>query len=291
MNNSNNSILLAWQDIIEGLAVIDNPNNIVYGVPKGGMIASAFLKLAKVTFDPDEATIILDDIIDSGATKNIYTKNYPQSEFYAIVDKSDPYHPYKDRWVVFPWEYTHPNGDDNVQENIVRQLQFIGEDPSREGILETPNRVVRSWQTLYSGYQKDPKDVFKIFDGDDYDEIVLLKDIEIYSMCEHHMLPFFGKAHIAYIANGKVIGISKLARLIEIFTRRLQIQERIGMQVTQALNQYLQPLGAACIIEAKHMCMCMRGVEKQQSIMITSSLTGRFRELPEARMELMNLIK
>lgn len=174
---------------------------------------------------------------------------------------------------------------------IQTQLDLIGEDHQREGLLETPRRVIRSWDELYAGYRKDPKEIFTVFDAGTYDQMVLLKDAEIYSMCEHHMLPFFGKVHVAYIPGEHVIGISKLARLVDIFARRLQIQERIGEQVTEALMTYLKPKGAACIIEAEHMCMRMRGVGKQNSFMVTSSLKGAFFSNPTARQELMQLIK
>lgn len=174
---------------------------------------------------------------------------------------------------------------------ITHQLEYIGENPDREGLLDTPKRIVKMWDEIYSGYQKHPQDILTVFDADGYDQIILLKNIEMYSTCEHHMVPFFGKAHVAYIPNTKVIGISKLARLVDIYAKRLQIQERIGMQVTQALMEYLQPKGAACIIEACHLCMRMRGVSKQESIMVTSSLKGVFLDKPEARAELMQLIK
>jgi len=170
-------------------------------------------------------------------------------------------------------------------------LKEIGEDPKREGLLDTPRRVVASWNELYSGYGKDPKELLTTFDSAGCDQIVLLKNIELYSMCEHHMLPFFGIAHVAYIPDKRVIGISKLARLVDIFARRLQIQERIGEQVTGFLMEELKPKGAACIIEATHMCMRMRGVSKQNSIMITSSMKGVFMTKPEAREELLQLIK
>lgn len=178
-----------------------------------------------------------------------------------------------------------------MTEKIVKDyLLAIGEKPEREGLKDTPRRVVKSWNELYSGYSRTPADVLTTFSADGYDQIVLLKDIEMFSMCEHHMLPFFGKAHVAYIPGDKIIGISKLARLVDIFSRRLQIQERIGEQVTSALMTYLQPKGAACIIEAAHMCMRMRGVGKQESTMVTSSLKGVFMEKQAAREELMALI-
>lgn len=175
-------------------------------------------------------------------------------------------------------------------------LTFIGENPDREGLKDTPKRIKNSWDKLYGGYKQDVESILTIFnnDGSDevqYDQIVLLKNIEFYSTCEHHMLPFFGQAHVAYIPHRKVVGISKLARLLEVYARRLQIQERIGDQVTAAINKYLQPKGAACILQAQHFCMTSRGIQKQNSVMITSSLTGCFMSEQNTRQELMNLIK
>jgi GTP cyclohydrolase IA len=182
------------------------------------------------------------------------------------------------------------------KQKIVEQMLIaIGEDPTREGLLDTPKRVVKSWGELFAGYHMKPEDIATTFDADGYNELVLLKDIEFYSTCEHHLLSFSGKAHIGYIPQGKIIGISKLARVLDIFARRLQIQERLGQQVTHALNDLLNPLGSACIIEARHLCMRCRGVEKQQSTMVTSSITGIFLQDSDkgraARAELMSLIK
>ena len=171
-------------------------------------------------------------------------------------------------------------------------IGYVGDDPSREGLTETPARVVRAYTELFSGYAvKDPASVLKSFEDGACDELVLLKGIEFYSTCEHHMLPFVGTAHVAYIPNGRVVGISKLARLLEVFTRRLQIQERIGQQVTATLDSALGCLGAACILEAKHLCMTCRGINKQHSVMVTSSLTGVFRSEASARAELFQLIR
>jgi GTP cyclohydrolase I len=284
---------VTWEQIFTRLSKIDKPENVVYGIPKGGMILTAFLKHAKVVHLPECANVILDDIVDTGNTMNFYAKAYPNALQYALFDRKtskEDYTYFKNKWLVFPWEVT-PMAEDTVQQNIVRTLEYIGEDPKREGLLDTPNRVVKSWSKIFEGYQKDPKEIFTCFESDGYDQIVLLKDIEVYSMCEHHMLPFFGKAHVAYIPDGKVVGISKLARLVDIFARRLQIQERICEQVTDALIQNLNPKGAACIIEAKHMCMCMRGVEKQNSTMSTSSLKGIFLTDSAAKNELIQLIK
>jgi len=176
-------------------------------------------------------------------------------------------------------------------EKLIQSLLIsVGEHPLREGLLDTPKRVVKSWKELYKGYNQKAEDILTVFSSDGYDQIVLLKDIEVYSMCEHHMLPFIGKAHVAYIPNEKIVGISKLARLVDIYARRLQIQERIGQQVTDDLMRLLNPKGAACIIEAQHLCMLMRGVNKQNSIMVTSSLRGVFLDQESTREELMQLI-
>lgn len=178
-----------------------------------------------------------------------------------------------------------------AESQVTRLLHYIGENIYRDGLLKTPERVIRSYKEIFSGYGKDPKELFTVFDENKYDQMVVLKDIELYSMCEHHMLPFYGKAHVAYIPKGgKVVGISKLARLVDLYARRLQIQERIGTQVTNDLMKYLKPAGAACVIEASHMCMQMRGVGKQHSVMMTSSLTGVFKTNSTVRAEFMNLI-
>lgn len=281
--------------VIEGIIKRDDK---VYGVPKGGMIVAGFLadrQRIELTATPQTADVILDDIVDSGATRAKYETKYPHSRFIGVVDKTDDVEFWNwgtgDEWIVFPWEADHPGGEDTVHQNIIRILQYLGEKPDREGLIDTPNRVVKSWAELYAGYSQKPEDVLTAFDSDGYDQIVLLRDIELYSTCEHHMLPFYGKAHVAYIPDKKVIGISKLARLVDIYARRLQIQERIGEQVTGALMDHLKPLGAACMIEAQHMCMCARGVGKQHSTMTTSSIRGAFAKDSAARAELITMIR
>ena len=162
----------------------------------------------------------------------------------------------------------------------------------REGLRNTPKRVVESWAELYSGYKQNPKETLNAtFNGEGYDGIVLLKDIEFYSTCEHHMLSFTGKAHVAYIPTERIVGISKLARIVEIYARRLQNQERITTQIADDLEKYLEPMGAAVIIEAKHQCMGCRGVKKSNATMTTSAMRGVFFDRAEARSELMDLIK
>lgn len=169
-------------------------------------------------------------------------------------------------------------------------IAHINPNASQEkGLIETPQRIVRSWKELFAGYSQDPKDVIKEFE-EPCDEMVVLRDIEFYSTCEHHMLPFTGKAHIGYLPAGKVVGVSKLARILEIFARRFQIQERLGQQVTGALEEYLKPLGCGCVLEAKHFCMTCRGVNKQDSVMITSSLRGAFKMDSTTRDEFLRLI-
>ena len=180
---------------------------------------------------------------------------------------------------------------DIAAEAVVAILRFIGENPDREGLKDTPKRVSRAWVEMTAGYSMNVAEMFMLFEDVKVDEMVVLKDLEFVSCCEHHMMPFQGVAHIGYIPNGKVIGISKLARVLEVYTRRLQIQERICEQVTAALDTYLQPLGSACVLEATHCCMSCRGVRKQNAVMITSSLTGAFYDKPEARHEFLNFIR
>ena len=175
---------------------------------------------------------------------------------------------------------------------LVRQLLTgLGEDPGREGLEKTPARVERSLRYLTSGYKKDIQRVINgaIFE-ENYDEMVLLRDIDVFSLCEHHLLPFYGKCHIAYIPKGRVVGLSKLPRIVEVFSRRLQVQERLTTQIADCLMEYLKPYGVGVIIEALHLCMAMRGVEKQDSHAVTSSMLGVFREDRGTRMEFLNLV-
>lgn len=169
-------------------------------------------------------------------------------------------------------------------------LQNIGENPDREGLIKTPERVAKALQYLTHGYDLDPAEILKsaLF-NEDYDEMVIVKDIEVYSMCEHHMLPFFGKAHIAYIPNGKIVGLSKLPRVVDAFARRLQVQERLTTEIRDCIQEVLEPKGVAVVIEASHMCMQMRGVQKQNSSTTSSSFTGAF-EKDSTRKEFINLL-
>jgi len=170
-------------------------------------------------------------------------------------------------------------------------IKNIGDEPNREGLLDTPKRVVKSWNEIYKGYTQDPKDILgTTFEGEGYQQMVILKDIEMYSTCEHHMQPFFGKAHVAYIPKNRVVGLSKLARLVECFSRRLQIQERLTKQIAEAIQEHLDPIGVGVVLEAKHFCMMARGVGKQNSSMITSELLGAMRD-HAVREEFLRLLK
>ena len=178
-----------------------------------------------------------------------------------------------------------------MRELISELLRNIGEDPEREGLKKTPARVETSLRFLTSGYHQDAKEVLNgALYTEAYDEMILLKDIDLFSLCEHHMLPFFGKCHVAYLPEKKVVGISKVARLVEMYSRRLQIQERLTSQIAEAIVEHLQPQGVAVVIEARHLCMIMRGVQKKDSIATTRAMLGKFREDPRMRMEFMSLI-
>lgn len=176
-------------------------------------------------------------------------------------------------------------------EDLVRGLlEYIGEDVGREGLIDTPKRVIKSYEKLFAGYKQRPEDVLTVFGDERYDEMIVVKDIELFSLCEHHMLPFIGRAHVGYIPNGKIIGLSKIPRLVEIYARRLQNQERMTNQIAHALNEILAPKGVGVIVEAKHLCMMARGVEKQKSEVVTSSMLGLFKKELNTRNEFLRLV-
>ena len=182
--------------------------------------------------------------------------------------------------------------DASVQEIYAELLKRLGEDPTRDGLLQTPKRMEKSMAFLTQGYEQSVADVLHgaLFEVD-YDEMVMVRDIEFYSMCEHHLLPFFGKAHIAYVPNGKVVGLSKLPRIVDVFARRLQVQERLTQQIAEAIEEAIAPQGVGVVIEAQHLCMMMRGVEKQSSLTVTSSLRGVFKTQLQTRSEFLSLVR
>lgn len=267
----------------------------IYGIPRGGSIVAQRLS-AKFGFpmceegEIDNQTLIVDDIVDSGKTISKFPHNYkaclfinPEATFFGELFLVRE----KKEWVEFPYEIGAK--ENPGEDGVVRMLQAIGENPGREGLLDTPKRVTKSWAKLYAGYSQNPEEVLKttFSEVENYDQLITLTDIELYSTCEHHMLPFFGKAHIGYLPNKKVVGLSKLARVVEIFSRRLQIQERLTQEIGNAINECLKPQGVGVIIEAQHFCMMARGVEKQNSKMTTSCLIGSFRN--ECRDEFLKL--
>jgi GTP cyclohydrolase IA len=176
------------------------------------------------------------------------------------------------------------------EELVGRELELLGEDPSREGLVRTPSRVAKSLKWMTQGYASSAEEVVGqgIF-KEDHDNMIMVRDIELYSLCEHHMLPFFGKAHVAYIPNGKIVGLSKIPRIVDVYARRLQVQERLTEQIAEGLCRVLHPAGVGVVIEAYHLCMMMRGVQKQNSKTITSALRGAFREDPKTRDEFLRL--
>lgn len=266
---------------------------ICYPIPRGGVPVAYKLEKAGVVIAnrPEDADVFIDDIIDSGRTMEKWCDKYPGKPFFALVDKLGecPKH-YKDNWLVFPWE-NDGGSESSIGDNIVRILEYIGEDTKREGLLETPKRFAKAMQHWFKGYDEDPAEILKVFEdgGETYDQMVIVKDIPIYSHCEHHIAPIFGTATIAYIPNGKIVGLSKLSRLADVFARRLQVQERMTQQIADSLQDNLNPKGVGVMIKARHMCMESRGVCQQGHVTITTALHGAIREEPETRAEFINL--
>ena len=262
----------------------------VYAVPTGGvnaMLALFALDGANkfhVTEDWTQADVIVDDLIDTGRTMERFGDHY----FEALIDKRTWAH--GDDWIVWPWEGDAVGG---IEDNITRLLQYVGEDPSRGGLLETPKRVAKAWAFWCSGYEQKPEDILKVFEdgAEGVDEMVVVKDIPFYTHCEHHMAPFFGTATIAYLPNKKIVGLSKLSRLLDIYARRLQVQERLGCQVADAIMEHLGALGCGVVIKARHLCMESRGICKQGSSTTTSALRGLFKEDPAVRSEFLQLAR
>ena len=280
-----------------------------YPVPRGGIPAAYALGesgrakgiLINIADSVDEADFILDDLIDSGTTRDKYSSVWSDKPFYALINK--PLYRSLDKdhdfcgWLVFPWETMDAftaSGEDNSADDIpVRLLQYIGEDVDRGGLLETPKRFLKAWKFYTSGYEKDAKEILKVFEdgAEDYDEMVLVKDIPFYSQCEHHLAPFFGVAHIAYIPDGKIVGLSKFSRLVDMYARRLQVQERLTNQIATAINETLAPKGVAVVLNARHLCMESRGVCQQGHSTTTSAMHGVFKDNPDTRIEFLELLK
>jgi GTP cyclohydrolase IA len=281
---------------IHSLGILRNEPLKLFPVPRGG-IPALYAMLPFFGYDveiatrPEHAHVIVDDIIASGATKERYACNYPHAPFVALVDQIEC-ESLRGSWIIFPWEATDKK-DDSFADNITRLLQFIGEDPTRGGLLETPTRVVKAWEEWTSGYGVDPKTVLKTFkDGSDScDQIILVRDIPFYSHCEHHLAPFFGTAHVGYIPNGSIVGLSKLPAIVDVFAKRLQVQERLTNQIADAIWDNLKPKAVGVVLSARHLCMESRGKKKIGSSTVTSALRGTMLNEPDCRSEFFNLIK
>lgn len=263
----------------------------LYAVPRGGvpilymLLAHDIFKRCQVTDNPDEADVFVDDLVDSGDTRERYAKRYPQVPFEVAFTKGEG-----DGWLVFPWEQTE---EKSIEDAFVRLLQYVGEDPARGGLLETPSRMAKAWRSWTSGYDKNPADILKVFEdgAEKCDEMVVVKDIPFYSQCEHHLAPFFGTATIGYVPNGRIVGLSKLSRLTDLFARRLQVQERLTNQIADAIETHLGARGVGVVLRARHLCMESRGVCQQGHHTVTSALRGVMRDQAETRAEFMTLGK
>lgn len=263
----------------------------IYGVPRGGVPATLALipyivphfGAAILVDHVDDAHVIVDDIISSGATRKRFAESHPHLPFYALYNGAFGAAP----WYVFPWEETLEGSAGDI---VTRLLEFIGEDTRRPGLRDTPERVLRAWQEWTVGYGQDPNEVLKSFEdgAQGVDEMVVVRDIPFWSMCEHHLAPFFGVAHVGYIPSGRVLGLSKFVRLVNIYARRLQVQERLTSQIADALFEGLKPKGVGIVISARHTCMESRGVNTYGAHTVTSCLLGAMRE-GSARAEFLRL--
>lgn len=275
--SQNMEYIITWEEIKNRVSKLDKTLK-YYGVPRGGQYISAILNPVDTI---EEADCIIDDLIDSGETRLKYLKyNKP---FIGLFDKTiEP--ELSNKWIVFPWEVKE---EIPVEENFKRILQYLGEDTNREGLKETPKRYIKFLKEFLT-----PKEFnFTTFDAEGTDEMIIQTNIPFYSLCEHHVAPFFGFANVAYIPNGKIVGLSKLARTVDLYANRFQNQERITTQIAERIQKELSPLGVAVTLKAQHLCMCMRGVKKHDTWTQTSKLMGVFKNDLNARNEFLNLIK
>ena len=282
------------QDVLELSKKINRKFENIYPIPRGGYLIG--IELSRILNIPiiynkediTKDTLIVDDLVDSGKTISEFKDNY-KAVLYVKNKKRKSVNYYVkefDGWIKFADEK-----DNEIETHIERILQYVGEDVTREGLLETPKRVRRAYEEIFSGYKQDPKELMKTFQEGTCKEMVILKHCEFYSTCEHHMFPFFGHISIGYLPNKKVIGISKLARLVDCFSKRLQIQERMTTQIADTIEKELGAKGVYVICEGVHFCMTSRGVKKQDTSMVTSAVRGIFEKDHKARAEFLSLIK
>jgi GTP cyclohydrolase I len=262
-----------------------------YPIPRGGIpvayLAQSLSKDIKIVEDPAEANIFIDDLVDSGATMRRWQARFPDVPWFTLLNKqTDAW--FQKEWVSFPWE---KNGTEEVQEHVTRLIEYVGENPNRSGIKETPARFIKALDSYTEGYKQNSMDVLKLFEdgAENYDQMVLVRDIPFYSLCEHHLAPFFGTVSIGYIPRNRILGLSKFSRLTDVFARRLQVQERLTNQIADALVEGLQPAGVGVVIKARHLCMESRGVRQQGHHTVTSALRGAMKEDATARSEFLNL--
>lgn len=268
--------MLSWHEVYERLK--SAPPGKLYGVPRGGQIVAGLTGRAVDSIL--EADAIVDDIIDSGATRQRYA--HYGKPFWALWDKAPG-----DGWIAFPWEGSDLTAD--IKDTVVRQLEAIGEDPNRDGLKDTPKRVIKALLEMTSGYGEDPGCILSTTFDVEYDEVVVLRDIAFTSLCEHHMLPFTGTATIGYLPGKRVVGLSKLARLVHCHAKRLQVQERMTQDIAKDIEKHLKPKGVAVVVRGIHNCMVCRGVRLSGAEMVTSAMRGAFREQPALRSEFMGL--
>ena len=273
---------ITWDEIFVRALKIKKkyPNSNFWGVPRGGQVVAGVIGNAVDKIE--DCDVIVDDLIDSGTTQERY-KNF-KKPFEVLIDKKKEYH---NDWIVFPWEVKENDTVETVEDNVKRLLQYFGEDVTREGLLDTPKRFIK----FFKEFLNPPNWNCTTFEGEGYDEMIVQTNIPFHSLCEHHIAPFFGYGHIAYIPNKRIVGLSKLARTLETFSRRLQNQERITTQVAEFLQDKLDPKGVAVVLTAKHMCMEMRGVKKHDTFTTTSKMIGKFKDELNPRNEFLNLIR
>lgn len=273
MEQKNRSI--TWIEIIDRVNQLDKTKK-YWGVPRGGQYISAMLNPVDTI---EKADIIIDDLIDSGKTQERY-KEY-NKPFIGLFNKQTE-EELKGKWLIFPWEVK----EEPIEDNFVRILQYLGEDPTREGLKDTPKRYIKFMKEFL-----EPKEFnFTSFDAEGNDEMIIQTNIPFYSLCEHHTAPFFGYANVAYIPNGKIVGLSKLARTVDLYANRFQNQERITRQIAERIQQELSPRGVAVSLKAQHLCMCMRGVKKHDTWTVTTKLIGVFKREDTAKQEFLKFI-
>jgi GTP cyclohydrolase I len=273
---------ITWEQVYHRLeeAIKDLPKGSkYYGVPRGGQIIAGMTGFAVDTIE--EADFIIDDLIDSGTTLERYEKY--KKPFISLIDKRKEL---QGEWLVFPWEENETETDETVEDNVRRLLQYFGENTNREGLLDTPKRYIKFLKEFL-----EPKEFnFTSFNSEGADEMIVQTNIPFYSLCEHHIAPFFGVANVAYIPSEKIVGLSKLARTVDLYANRLQNQERVTTQIAERIQKELNPLGVAVNLKAQHLCMNMRGVKKHNTWTTTSKMLGLFKEDGEARNEFFNII-